>query len=83
MPTWVAGVASLGASMASIPCLLPLLCRHHCWLHKGRLRAVLVQKEGIGTGDGGGDAVGNADPGGGCDDADSHADNTCMARPGK
>lgn len=80
MPTWVAGVASLGAS---IPCLLPLLCRHHCWLHKGRLRAVLVQEEGIGTGDGGGDAVGNADPGGGCDDADSHADNTCMARPGK
>lgn len=73
MPTWVAGVASLGAS---IPCLLPLL-------HKGRLRAVLVQEEGIGTGDGGGDAVGNADPGGGCDDADSHADNTCMARPGK
>ena len=80
MPTWVAGVASLGAS---IPCLLPLLCRHHCWLHKGRLRAVLVQEEGIGTGGGGGDAVGNADPGGGCDDADSHADNTCMARPGK
>lgn len=44
---------------------------------------MLVQEEGIGTGDGGGDAVGNADPGGGCDDADSHADNTCMARPGK
>ena len=79
MPTWVAGVASLEAS---IPCHLPLLCPHHCWLHKDRLRAVLIQEEGIGTG-GDDDDVGNADPGGGCDDGDGHADNTCMARPGK
>jgi hypothetical protein len=43
---------------------------------------VLIQEEGIGTG-GDDDDVGNADPGGGCDDGDGHADNTCMARPGK
>ena len=44
---------------------------------------MLVQEEGIDTDGGGDDDAGNTAPGGGCDDGDGHADNTCMARPGK